>query len=154
MKILPILFLCITVQYLIAQKGIVGSGGNASNSNGSISYSLGQIDYVAISNSTGAINAGIQQPYVILVSYVDEAYIGISIDVFPNPTTDILNIRLDKFRENLRFQLVDLNGRIISDFNITDLLHSVDMQELPNSAFLLTILESSKPVKSFSIIKK
>jgi hypothetical protein len=154
MKILPILFLCLLVQSLIAQKGIVGSGGNASNSNGSISYSIGQIDYVAISNSTGAINAGIQQPYEILVSYVDEAFISFGIDVFPNPTTDILNIRLEEFRENLRFQLVDMNGRIISDSKISELLQSVHMQELPKSTYLLTVLENAKSVKSFSIIKK
>ncbi|HEY0297648.1 MAG TPA: T9SS type A sorting domain-containing protein [Arachidicoccus sp.] len=48
----------------IAQRGTDASGGDGSGSAGSISYSIGQIDYVMATGSDNTIVDGIQQPYV------------------------------------------------------------------------------------------
>jgi hypothetical protein len=154
MKILPLLYCLLAVHFLNAQKGIVASGGDATNSSGSISYSLGQVDYAAASNSTCAIYPGIQQPYEVFVSSVDASFVNINLDLFPNPSFDFLNIRLVEFREKLHFQLMDLNGRIISESKILELQSQINMQDLPSATYLLSIYENGKAVKTFKIVKK
>jgi Dockerin type I domain/Secretion system C-terminal sorting domain len=46
-----------------AQQSINASGNSASNANGSISYSVGQVVFDNITNSVGQINQGVQSPY-------------------------------------------------------------------------------------------
>ena len=49
-----------------AQNNTITTGADASNTNGSISYSIGQIDYVSSGNASTFINQGLQQPYEIV----------------------------------------------------------------------------------------
>ena len=67
-KILSIFFLlgfCIaTVQ---GQQTIPATGGNASGSGGSVSYTVGQILSSSISGANGSVVQGVQQPYEISV---------------------------------------------------------------------------------------
>ena len=63
-----IMFLCsIFIASLQAQETIPATGGNASGSGGSVSYTIGQITYRTISGTNGAVTQGIQQPYEISV---------------------------------------------------------------------------------------
>ncbi len=47
---------------LIAQQGNVAAGGVATGTGGSVSYSIGQVDYLSASGSNGYINQGLQHP--------------------------------------------------------------------------------------------
>jgi hypothetical protein len=47
---------------LFAQQGFTAAGGDVNSSNGSVSYSYGQIDYQNYDNQDGKITEGIQQP--------------------------------------------------------------------------------------------
>lgn len=153
-KLSFLLFAFLGISGLFAQSGAVGSGGDATNSSGSISFSLGQIDYAAAANGTGAINAGIQQPYEVFVSSVDAALRNAIIDVFPNPTEDFINLRIDALQNGMHFRLSDLNGRILSTAEITSQLRSVDMKEFAPAVYLLQIFDAENNVKTFKIIKK
>ncbi len=59
---LPLLLFSMGTIVLNAQKGVVAAGGTAEGNTGSVSYSVGQLDYVAISTSNGSVLQGIQQP--------------------------------------------------------------------------------------------
>ena len=139
---------------LYAQSGTVGSGGDATNSSGTISFSLGQIDYAAAANGTGAINAGIQQPYEVFVSAVDAAFSNAKINVFPNPADHYLSLKIQDFKEGLSYQLFDLNGKLISSANVSEQLSSISMLHLPSASYLLCVQEGQKTIKSFKIVKR
>ena len=67
-KILSIFFLlgfCIAI--VQGQQTIPATGGNASGSGGSVSYTVGQILNSSISGSNGTVVQGVQQPYEISV---------------------------------------------------------------------------------------
>ena len=57
--LLPGLFITV-VQ---AQKVVLPSGGNATGSGGSVSYSIGQIAYSYQTGPSGSINQGVLQPF-------------------------------------------------------------------------------------------
>jgi hypothetical protein len=48
---------------LTAQNNTVSAGGDAEGSNGSISFTVGQVVYTSAEGSNGSINQGVQQPY-------------------------------------------------------------------------------------------
>ena len=56
-----------------AQQNTVGTGGTAIGSGGSVSYSIGQLDYITASGSGGSASQGMQQ--VFKVSFNLKAYI-------------------------------------------------------------------------------
>lgn len=60
MKQVAIIFLLLGTIVSKAQQNAVVTGGNASSNNGSVSYSVGQVDFVSLSNTT---NVGVQQSY-------------------------------------------------------------------------------------------
>jgi hypothetical protein len=155
MRILSLL--CLKLLYgwsLCAQVGTVAGGGDGSSSNGSIAFSLGQIDYAAAANVSGAINAGIQQPYEVFVSAVDENYLQIQVELFPNPSSDFLHLRIGEMLSNLHYQLLDLNGRMLSAEKITEKQSKIDLQSLPSATYFIHILDADKVIKTFKIIKK
>lgn len=61
--IIACFILLIKAIQLNAQSGIVAVGGDVSASSGSLSYSVGQIDYEVVSNSNGTLIQGLQQPF-------------------------------------------------------------------------------------------
>ncbi|WP_159476557.1 T9SS type A sorting domain-containing protein [Dyadobacter sp. 3J3] len=69
------LLLVFFFQSSVAQQANVSSGGNATGSGGSVSYSLGQIFYTSVAVSNGKVSQGVQQPFdsaplpVTLVSF-------------------------------------------------------------------------------------
>ena len=96
-----------------AQRAVLSSGGDASGTGGSVSYSIGQIDYSYQTGSTGSINQGVQQPYEFFSVGVDEnSNISLSMSAFPNPTNTSLNLVIEnQLLDHLYFKLYDVNGK-------------------------------------------
>ena len=137
-----------------AQEATTASGGTASGSGGTATYSIGQVVYTSNTGTTGSVNQGIQQPYLILGGIHDESYFGFSLVVSPNPTTDKLNLKINKFNnEKLDIQLVDMLGKVL----ITESIHSaetqIDMSNLSVAGYYLNITKDNNIIKTFKIIK-
>lgn len=144
----------LTAQPLHAQEGIVSIGGTKVNTSGSISYSVGQIDYKYTSTSDGKINAGIQQPFEIYTISIDEIYKNISIEVFPNPTDLNLNLIIDSDDvQKFRFTIIGVTGIENSKHSIFERTTSINMGNLISGTYFINIFDSNNFVKSFKIIK-
>lgn len=132
------------------------SGGNASGSGGTVSYSIGQIVYNTNVGTNGTVSQGIQQPYEIsMVTELEEAQgINLSITAFPNPTTDYLTLRTKNVdNQNLSFQLYDINGKMIQKSKINISETRISMTEIPPAIYFLKIIDNGKEVKVFKIVK-
>lgn len=139
-----------------AQSNTVTTGSDASNASGSISYSLGQIDYIASSSASTFMNQGVQQPFEIVTLSGDEIKdVQISAQVYPNPSVNQLIISLQNYNyENLSYTLFDIRGRQIVGGKITDLETIVNMQPYASAAYILKLTNNNKEIKTFKIIKK
>jgi len=65
----PLLITCLCLFLAVkisAQQGNVAAGGNATGTGGSMSYSIGQTDYLMYSSAQGSLNFGLQQPWLII----------------------------------------------------------------------------------------
>jgi len=139
--------------FSMAQQNTVTSGGSASGAGGSVSYSVGQLDYTSISGSTGNVNQGVQQPYEIyLVSGIHENATPISA-VFPNPTNGLLTIQLKELNQSLIIQLLDLTGRVIISSSLNSMETSIDLSNFASGEYLLNVTSGDAILNTLKIIK-
>jgi Secretion system C-terminal sorting domain len=157
-KVVKQLLLC-TVFFVVfsasAQQATVTSGGDATGSNGSSSYSIGQVAYLNATGTNGSINQGVQQPFEIFTLGNDEfPEIQLTMSVYPNPTASIVTLTLQNYSlENVHFELFDLNGRLIQSQSITTSETQIAMEHLASAVYLLNVMEQNKVMKTFKIIK-
>lgn len=150
-----ILFLVGSYSRLYAQDATSASGGNAVGSNGSVSYTVGQVVYTTQTGSTGSVAQGVQQPYEIYqLSGAQFTAIKVSILAYPNPTQsaltlDILNQDIDQ----LNYSLVDIQGRLVMTAQIIEPHTLLLLENLPTATYILKISSHNKEIKTFKIIK-
>jgi hypothetical protein len=156
LKLSALLLLGLGLTGLQAQECVNATGGNASGSGGSASYSVGQVVYTTHTGTSGSVAEGVQQPYEIsVVTAIEEAKgINLSVSAYPNPTTDYLTLEVKEFDlSNLSFQLYDMNGKLLLNEKITGNQTSIVMSNLVPATYFVKVIQGSKEVKTFKIIK-
>lgn len=138
-----------------AQQTTVTSGGNATGSGGSVSYSIGQVADKTQTGTTGTITQGVQQPFeIVTLSGLEFENIRLEAIVFPNPTTSNITLKISDFNlENLNYQLLDIQGRLINEGKISNNETVINMERYTTSTYILRINSKSKEIKTFKIIK-
>ncbi|MCK9562798.1 MAG: T9SS type A sorting domain-containing protein [Bacteroidales bacterium] len=157
LKLSAVLLLGLGLTGLIAQESVNTTGGNASGSGGSASYSVGQVVYTSNTETSGSVAQGVLQSYAISIETAIEKTKGINLSVtaFPNPTTDFLTLEIKEFElSNLYVQLYDMNGKLLQSQKITDSQTIIAMGELIPAAYFVKVVQNNKEVKTFKIIKK
>ena len=96
-----------------------------------------------------------QQAYEIFTVGIKETELNISLSVFPNPTADNLTLQISDYNnEILRYQLIDMQGKIIDARQISAQQTQIDMNSLPSATYFINVVnQENKIVKSFKIIK-
>jgi hypothetical protein len=150
MKYKIILFLLITSLKSIAQQNTIASGNSVSNSNGSISYSIGQIDYLNVNNQNGNLNQGIQQPFEIFNITSLNTIEGLNVSIFPNPTTSLINIESEY--QNLSIRISDISGQLLEEKNnFSDKI--ISFENYSQGTYILTITNKDNKISNYKIIK-
>ena len=139
-----------------AQTSIPASGGNASGGGGTVSYTVGQIVYTKNNGSNGSSIQGVQQPYEISVVTGIEAAKDISLEimVYPNPATDFVKLKIKNYEVlNLRYQLYDINARLLQDSKVEVNETNIVMSNYVSTTYFLKVTDNNKVIKTFKIIK-
>jgi hypothetical protein len=154
--LIAILFLSFGLTALQAQEVANTSGGNASGSGGSVSYSVGQTVYTTNAGINGSVAQGVQQPYEISIvtGLEDAAEINHSFSVYPNPTTNFLILNIGNYKtQNLFFNLYDIRGKLLESKKTENIETTILMENYASGIYFLKIIESNKELKTFKIIK-
>jgi hypothetical protein len=152
-----VLFLLVLGLFAQAQETIPASGGKASGSGGSASYSISQVAYSTQIGSNGSVAQGAQQPFEISVTLGLEEAKGITLrgTVYPNPASKSVTLNIENYDiENLSYLMFDLNGRIISNNKIRSNETYISMENLAVATYFIKIMNLNKELKIFKIIKK
>lgn len=154
--ILNILLLVFILVKLHGQESVSASGGNATGSGGSASYTVGQIVFTALSGTDGSVSQGVQQSYeIMVVSEIEEAgNIGLTVTSYPNPVSDRLNLKIENNDlNNLTYCILDLKGSIIVTNRITEKETEIFTGDFAPAIYFLKVFNESIEIKSFKIIK-
>ncbi|MCS4304197.1 T9SS type A sorting domain-containing protein [Chryseobacterium sp. BIGb0232] len=138
-----------------AQEIVNTSGNDMSGTTGNVAASVGQSFYETITSSAGSVAAGIQQPYEIIPTLgVDIVEINLNLAIFPNPTTDILNLKIGfKDYSKYHYDLFDGSGKLLTSQSITQPQTQITMTPYPASIYLLKISKEGKNIKIFKVLK-
>jgi len=148
--------LSISLGGIYAQEAVTTTGGEAFGSGGSVSYTIGQVNYITSTGVDGTVAQGVQQAYEISVAVGihENSGINLGLTAFPNPTTNYLTLEIENYAsENLSFQLYDLNGKILKEAEISENATTIDMVSYYPGSYFLKVLDSQTEVKTFKIIK-
>lgn len=134
---------------MIAQNAQPASGGEASGSSGSMSYSVGQV-FTATSNT---VSEGVLQAYELFVTAgIDRIDVKVFVSTYPNPVTDLLTIECEDFKK-MSYQLFSLEGKLLKSETMTESKSLIDMSPYKSAIYILNVVEKKKNVKSIKIIK-
>jgi len=156
MKTISLLILsfafCASIQ-LQAQNNSVSAGADAEGSNGSISYSIGQVVYTSASGINGSINQGVQQPYDYdVITGIEHTEIELAL--YPNPTLGQVNLTIaDSRTQEYSLSLFDATGRLIMQNSQLNGMNSFSMESHAAGAYTLSVYKKDELIKSFRIIR-
>jgi hypothetical protein len=144
-----------SVTQLQAQESVNSGGGDVVDSKIVISYSLGQVFFEPASSSENAVTPGIQQAYEISLTTGLPDVANLTIQVYPNPATEYLNLSFPGFNEKkYTLTLTDPTGRNIYIDEIKNKISKIEVQALAAGVYFLQIADKKQLIKVFKIIKK
>jgi len=134
------------------------SGEDATGSAGSATYSIGQVFYTYIGESVYNVAQGIQQGESINTLSNEEIDVEPKpeIFIFPNPTTDFVNVNMvghESESSQSSYQLYDLQGRLLKQDTVTQTETQINVTDLRAAIYLLQVYSDNKILKTFKIVK-
>lgn len=149
-------FLVLPFNAAHAQNAFLATGSNTTGSNGSVSYSVGQIDYYS-KGANNQVMEGVQQAYEIVTLSAQETSGADMKDIllYPNPFKDylFLDFTTNDYR-NSEFQLFDSSGKLLKEDKIKQAKSEFNFSSLPSAMYIIRINKDGKNIKTYKIIKK
>jgi hypothetical protein len=141
-----VLVLACTGLNVSAQESVNAAGGDATGSGGSVAYSIGQVFFTSQSNSSGSLSEGVQQAHEILIVGAQETAPGFSVEAFPNPSHDVLNLHFSELPpENQHYVMFDTQGKEIKEGLIVQKDTRIELGHLATGTYFLKIFSPASP---------
>lgn len=141
----------------VSPQVIAPAGESFRGNTAQIDWTIGELAITTLQNSEGLVTQGFHQSNLIISSINKlPKEIG-DIQVYPNPTTELLNMKLN-FKQNRRFniRLFDLNGASVWEIQNegSQFQQSKSLNNLPNGNYFLHILiDGQQYFQTFKIQK-
>jgi len=97
----------------ISPQVIASAGTHYTGSNAQLSWTIGEPVITTVSNGSNIITQGFHQTLLNVTSVEEQSVAGINVTVFPNPTSDVLNINLTNNLKDLQMDLYDMSGKLL-----------------------------------------
>lgn len=143
----------LTLAPLFSQQNTVATGGDASGSNGSVSFSVGQIDYSNATGTNGNTNQGVQQPYEFFDPDSGLPFVSTIIQLFPNPTNEFVTLQMSEFDQGTTYLIYDTKGRIVREGNVTSEETQLNLSTLSQGVYHLHLTMNSNTISTIKIVK-
>lgn len=137
-----------------AQEVVSTAGNTFTNSNGSMSFTIGEGVTNTLTTGEQTITQGFQQPHLSVSMINQMRDLGFTITVFPNPVTDVLTLKIGKDDVlGMQYMFFDLAGKPFNRKNLVNPETTIPVEHFRAGVYIIKILEGSKELKSFKIIK-
>ncbi|HAP96185.1 MAG TPA: hypothetical protein DCP54_10640 [Chryseobacterium sp.] len=144
------IILCLINSKVSAQSAISPNGGTIKNASGSVSYTVGITSYKNFKNNYKA-SEGIQQPNTIYEVLNAQELQNDQVKVYPNPTSDILNIIKKKSSDNLSYEIYDGNGKLLQRSIINN--YQINLTAYPAGLYIIKLFDENS-ANTIKILKK
>lgn len=154
---------------------VIASGGTTLTSgNVTLEYTVGETFTNTLSSTNNSITQGFHQPNILVArmasneakneseignetadKQITDNSIAFHFDVYPNPATDFVNVRINEIPESKCVLILsDETGRVITSKQISDVETQIDFTQLASGKYFITVkTEDGKVKESFKVIK-
>lgn len=150
--IIPLLLLYLPVAS--AQQVVASNGNSNSTTTVEVSWTIGEsmIDTYVIDENI--LTQGFHQTRLTATAVSEILFPGLEINVFPNPTHDILTIQFNELIEGSRYHLYDLSGKWMENKLISSTETEINMKRYPSGQYILKLMDKSmQTIQTFQIVK-
>ena len=128
---------------------VIGSAGDQHTiESASVSWTVGEVTTATLSSSSVTLSQGFQQGNLTINTLVDQDMLDFNLKAYPNPVIDILLLETDEAQQ--MYQVINMQGEVVLNGNITAILQEIDFTNLPNGVYLLSVDQK----QTHKIIKK
>jgi len=145
-------FLLLTSVCVSAQEVVATQGDSYTKSSGSIDFTIGEVVINTGTDGSNDLTQGFHQTNWNFVSIEDHvpSYEAI---IFPNPTSEVLNIRTSTF-ENVTYTLYDARGKLVIQDKLSSAQTPIQVSQLAPGAYSLILNNDAQKLKTFRLIKQ
>ena len=145
------LFSLLSTIAVSAQEVLSTQGDSYSNASSNIDFTIGEVIINTGTDGTVDLTQGFHQTNWNFVG-MEEYSPGFKASVFPNPTSEVLNIRTSSF-ENVRYTLYNAQGKLL----IQDILSAeqtpIQVGQLAPGSYSIILNNQTQNLKTFKLIK-
>ena len=162
-SILSFVFL-VSVGFLFAQVSMVNSvlstaGAFQTNGSYSLSWTVGELAVRTLTEGSNVLTQGFQQPWDMSVSIQDGPEINWSVQAYPNPVYDYLNVKFSLEKsEEFSIEVTDITGKKVltrePQMINTDEIVDLDFTQFKPGIYFLRVYSSDQKVHKVYKIKK
>jgi len=132
----------------LPQQVVASAGDQYTNASASVSWTVGELVIATLSSSSVTLSQGFQQGNLTVNTLVDQDMLDFNLKAYPNPVIDILILETDEKQQ--MYQVINMQGEVVLNGNITAVLQEIDFTNLPNGVYLLSVDQK----QTHKIIKK
>ena len=135
-----------------AQEVIATQGESYSNAIANIDFTIGEVIIDTGTDGTNDLTQGFHQTNWNFLGVEDFAP-DYEASIFPNPTSDVLNIRTSTF-ENVTYTLYDAQGKLVMQNILSAEQTPIQVSQLAPGSYSLTLNNETQNLKTFKLIKQ
>ncbi|MBP9151747.1 MAG: T9SS type A sorting domain-containing protein [Flavobacteriales bacterium] len=153
--IFPIVFLLVSAasgySQSLSNQVVASSGNYSSSASGSLSQTSGEAVVATLQDGQSMLTQGFQQPFTITVGVQTVEQVG-SVQVYPNPVTDQLNIDLSEEWAGSTIQLFGAAAKLVFTSKSNTGLCKLQFTGLAAGLYELQIIDKSRTNRFTSTI--
>ena len=155
-SIILILYTLFTINYYSQTTGeefiISTAGEDAIMSNGNqVSWTIGELVTVTAEMPEKHFTQGFHQPYINVTDVIDHQP-SFMVNIFPNPATDYLFIKLETIRKGDRYQLLDVKGKLLHNEPIVNTEITLPFNSYSTGVYFLVFINNeNEKLKTYKI---
>lgn len=134
---------------------ISSAGDYFENSNLSVSWTIGEPITETHTAGTATITQGFHQGLYTIIAVEEQIPQGIIVNVYPNPTTDYVNVEIkNQNSNNFHIYLYDELGKLLISNRYENIMQ-INISEYAKATYFLKILNTeNNTINSYKILKK
>lgn len=137
---------------LFGQEVVSTQGDSYTNTSGSIDFTIGEVVINTETDGTNDITQGFHQTnwHFLGVENYTPSY---EATIFPNPTSEVLNIKTSKF-EKVTFTLYDAQGKLILQGVLSAEQTPIHVSHLSPGSYSIVLNNGTQNLKTFKLMKQ
>lgn len=147
-KFVMFLFTMYTLNVFSQNQNVISNGGNYQESTGgSLTWTIGEVVINTLESTDVHVTQGFNQDWLNFLN-IEVFSEKINVTVYPNPTTEFINIESDKKSD---LAIYDASGKLVGQYKVNK-TDQIDLSELSGGIYYLNFSRKNAKIKTIKII--